>query len=347
MCPGNFWCCLGGLLTSGGRERISGISAAVRGALQLVPPAAATEPVAGNPIVLMEDVLCLVGRLSGTAAKPNITEAKRLLRLRPGLGGTGLAARVGRLSKGRNAIGHPDVELLRDIEHLFICSMESSTEPVSAAQFFIGESDTETNVCGHVDSQLPTPVREASPDSPFAQQSNSLMKSDGFVEDHGVGVSDLCDNCLELPGATRTAQLSQQSECDLSGGLPFDICPITSLSVIEDGLTLSPMNGADSLHPGAHKESPRSLTLALVGGAPGFAAAAAALVGGAPGYASPAVRGAAASYDECCGGDRHGCHSDDGTDMPNLDHLSMEEHLAWHVAELAKDRARLDSGAVG
>ena len=114
-----FGAALAACLTSGGRDRTAGVSAAARGALQVGPSALAPDPVAGSLIVQLEDVLFLAGRLAGTDAKRNITEAKRLLRLHSRHGGASLASRVGRLSKGRNALAHPDVGLMRDIEQLF------------------------------------------------------------------------------------------------------------------------------------------------------------------------------------------------------------------------------------
>ena len=113
-----FGAALAACLVSGGRERAAGVAAAARGALQGGSAAVAADPVMGSSIVQLEDVLCLVGRLAGADAKPTITEAKRLLRLRS-LGGAALASRVGRLSKGRNVLGHPDVGLESDIERLF------------------------------------------------------------------------------------------------------------------------------------------------------------------------------------------------------------------------------------
>ncbi|MFM7979747.1 MAG: hypothetical protein ACKPKO_10565, partial [Candidatus Fonsibacter sp.] len=70
-----------------------------------------------TPIELLEDALDLIGRLTGCERKPSIQQAKMLLR-EGGHCGTSLASRLGRLSKGRNVCGHPDVSLLGDIERV-------------------------------------------------------------------------------------------------------------------------------------------------------------------------------------------------------------------------------------
>ena len=64
----------------------------------------------------LEATLEFVGKLAGLQCKPSITEATQLLR---DVGVASAASKLGKLSKGRNLLGHPVVGLEADIRTAF------------------------------------------------------------------------------------------------------------------------------------------------------------------------------------------------------------------------------------
>jgi hypothetical protein len=64
-----------------------------------------------------EEALVAVREAAQTEEKFNVASAKGWLR-ENGSAGRGLASRLGRLSKARNATSHPDVSLIREIRRL-------------------------------------------------------------------------------------------------------------------------------------------------------------------------------------------------------------------------------------
>ncbi len=93
---------------------------AVEAALRLL--AAAAEAAVSDPSVVeprrhFEEALVAVQEAAQSKEMFNVVKAKAWLR-EQGLAGKGLASRLGRLSKARNATSHPDVSLLREIRCL-------------------------------------------------------------------------------------------------------------------------------------------------------------------------------------------------------------------------------------
>ena len=76
-----------------------------------------------SPTELLEEALHAVAKVGNMPHKPTITAAKTWLRSVNG--GTPVASRIGRLSKGRNVQAHPDITIIRDIESL---AADSTTE---------------------------------------------------------------------------------------------------------------------------------------------------------------------------------------------------------------------------
>jgi len=97
----------------------SGIPRAEQRRLGAIAVAQAQRPVASqaqSSLDLLEGVLVSVRDVSGLESKPGVGAAKRWLRDH---GAAPLAARVSRLSKTRNGVGHPDVALADDIRGKF------------------------------------------------------------------------------------------------------------------------------------------------------------------------------------------------------------------------------------
>ena len=91
----------------------------------------------GGPITSLAEVLALFSGRAGFAGKSEVSAAKKYLRTLD-VRGQALASRVGRLSEGRNAQAHPDVNLLHDISLLLAEQGEDSAgmhsgEDVSSA----------------------------------------------------------------------------------------------------------------------------------------------------------------------------------------------------------------------
>ena len=63
---------------------------------------------------IYEELLDTVGKKAGLEHKPSIVEAKHWLRSR-GSNGCRMASRLGKISKLRNLVAHPDPTLLKDI----------------------------------------------------------------------------------------------------------------------------------------------------------------------------------------------------------------------------------------
>ena len=80
----------------------------------------------GTQLRHLEEILLSVGQLEGRTPGdrlPSISEAKRVLRDR-GQAGARMASRLGKLSKSRNAVAHPDVAMAMDVASLATTSGE-------------------------------------------------------------------------------------------------------------------------------------------------------------------------------------------------------------------------------
>jgi len=118
-------------LSGAERRRLSAI--AVRAAVVTPWRPEGTLPVGdGAALQHFEDALEAVGVMAGVA-KPNVSEAKRLLRCR-GDAGKVLASRLGRLSRRRNKAAHPDAGLagaIRALPSVPEGSSEAASEPAA------------------------------------------------------------------------------------------------------------------------------------------------------------------------------------------------------------------------
>jgi hypothetical protein len=87
-------------------------------AFHLVGTAWHTErPGTSQPMHEMEELLSHIGAISEHDGKPSVSDAKTWLRTY-GPRGSALASRVGRKSKTRNGMAHPDVTLMAEIDQL-------------------------------------------------------------------------------------------------------------------------------------------------------------------------------------------------------------------------------------
>ena len=106
--------------TGGGRQAVAAAVAAAVRSLGLGPGPSAGDSCAGGKCKLeaLEEALAAVAYGLGCPAdRFTVPQAKAALRER-GEAGSSLAARLGRMSKGRNARAHPDVGLVAAIVHL-------------------------------------------------------------------------------------------------------------------------------------------------------------------------------------------------------------------------------------
>ncbi len=92
-------------------------AAAAAGEVQPPPGASGNGQTDAAALYLMEEALAAVGRLAGLppGQRLRIAEAKAVLRAAHGAVGGSVASRLSRMSKGRNALAHPDVGLLAAI----------------------------------------------------------------------------------------------------------------------------------------------------------------------------------------------------------------------------------------
>ncbi len=123
-------------------------------------PSTAAVAVAGDAgavaSTLLEESLIAVGRLAGLppGRRLQITEAKAFLRTAHGAAGGLMASRLSRLSKGRNAVVHPDVGLPSAIAGMGACT-EGAVRRLLVAEPGSGDdcegSDDSTATLGGLD----------------------------------------------------------------------------------------------------------------------------------------------------------------------------------------------------
>ena len=96
-----------------GRQLTAIVAAAARGAVQGAYAGSDGHPAQNDVINTVQEVIDIVA--DSTPCGRNITEVKQSLRSR-GPVGAGLAARLSRVSKARNALVHHDTQLVRQVQ---------------------------------------------------------------------------------------------------------------------------------------------------------------------------------------------------------------------------------------
>ena len=139
-------------LTAGDRK------AAIRRAIEVRLGADAAEVPQGRPLARQESnsIFALEEALDAVACaakveRVDITEAKTWLRSR---GAAGVASRLARLSKSRNACAHPDVKLLSDIESVGAGVQESDSGSGSCTDAVVKQEEIEPGLIGRLCGRL-------------------------------------------------------------------------------------------------------------------------------------------------------------------------------------------------
>ena len=167
---------------------------------------------------MFENALVLIGRAAGVQQKPNVSEAKQYLRVK-GEGGIRLASRLGKASKVRNGVSHPDVALIDDLSEFLrgagsaspmhgssATAMECDAKPPLTAASFVASTSCSPSLHTKIDS-IEASIKELAASSAALRTTFSLG-ANGFCCPNGCGLLSAYDG---LPDDSGTCDICQQA----------------------------------------------------------------------------------------------------------------------------------------